>query len=328
MSMPTGRGSDFWQDFPSVREGLQAVRTRMAEATRVNNPVIEQAVRTLIEGDGKMLRPALVLVSSEFGRRRPAHLSSLAAALELLHVATLVHDDVIDDSPLRRGQPAAWSRFGRKDAVLTGDFLLSRCLSLTAAHTSPRNAQYLAEALGAICRMEIEQDAGRFQLDTSIRTYTRRILGKTALLFSLACHVGATESKADALIAERLRRAGYAIGMAFQIIDDILDYEADRGLLRKPTGNDLRAGVCTLPLICALRRDQGPLRALLERQDLSAEEVESAIAIVKESGGLDEARRHARRYTERALREIAQLQPSGPRQMLSSIARRMLEREY
>jgi heptaprenyl diphosphate synthase len=118
------------------------------------------------------------------------------------------------------------------------------------------------------------------------------------------------------------------MGMAFQIIDDILDYEADQGLLRKPTGNDLREGICTLPLICALRRDTGPLRSLMERKDFSAAAVESAIALVKESGGLDEARKYARRYTERALREIEALQPAGPRQLLSALARRMLEREY
>jgi heptaprenyl diphosphate synthase len=319
---------DFWSDFPGLGDDLERVAARMGEVCWADSAVAKDALASLFNGEGKLLRPGLFLIAARFGRIDPDKRIALAAALEILHTATLVHDDVIDDSPLRRGLPTVHARYGRKDAVLVGDYLLSRCFLLTAGYTTPENAVRLAKAMSVICLQEIEQDMDRFRCDKSIRRYLRKILGKTALLFALAAQVGASESKAPAAAARRLRRAGYAIGMAFQIIDDILDYGDDADMIGKPVGNDLRAGLSTLPLLCALRADDGRLAAAVDAGRFPTADVPTLIELVKERGGIDAARSYAKRYTERALAVIAELPAGGARDMLERLARRLLDRRY
>jgi heptaprenyl diphosphate synthase len=245
----------------------------------------------------------------------------------MLHMATLIHDDVIDDSPVRRGVPAAHIRYGERNAVLLGDYLLSRCFILAADYTSAEHALALARIISLICGMEIEQNSDAFGTNTSLRRYFRKIMGKSAMLFSLACHVGASEAKASRTVTERLRRIGYNIGMAFQIIDDILDYAGDPGEVRKPLGSDIKAGLITLPLICAIPRDRtGTLPSLFEGDSFSAGESEAIITLVRDAGGVEEARRYAARYTGRALREIEALPEGKPRDMMEKLTRRLLIR--
>ncbi|MFQ3546714.1 MAG: polyprenyl synthetase family protein [Termitinemataceae bacterium] len=326
--------ASFWSSIPEMDKALMTVSTIIGEATASQNPIIRDALSDIFGNRGKMLRPGLMILSARFGKKNPKTVYPLAAAVELLHTATLVHDDVIDDSPLRRGLPAPHIRFGKKDAVLIGDFLLSRCFLLAAEHTSPDNAVTLGRAISAICTMELEQDAERFRINDSLRSYLRKIIGKTALLFSLSCHVGALQTKAENGVTERLRRIGYNIGMAFQIIDDILDYTGDPDTLKKPIGNDLRAGLATLPLICALRRDDGRLRGLLRPQQAESASgwakvpVDSIIPLVHEMGGVTEARKYAQRYTDRALREIEKLPDIPEKVHIRSLAQNLLFRSY
>ena len=310
-------------------EALQGVSGDIRSAVHSGNPLIQEALDSLFQGDGKLLRPGLLIIASRFGKGDEKKFSALGAAMEILHTATLVHDDVIDDSPLRRGQPAAHVRYGRKDAVLVGDYLLSRCFLLASEYTSPKNAVLLAKAVSTMCSMEIEQDTDRYRADISVRRYLRKILGKTALLFSLACYIGAKEAKTSPIIMQRLRRAGYDIGMAFQIIDDILDYAGDPEVVRKPTGNDIRAGIATLPLICALSADrEGSLAALVDSETFRRGDPQKILELTIKLGGVEAARQHARRYTERALSEIARLPDTEPRRMLDQLARALLERSY
>jgi heptaprenyl diphosphate synthase len=268
-----------------------------------------------------------LLIASSFGKDQEEKRFPLAAALEILHTATLIHDDVIDNSRLRRGLPAAHEKYGQKDAVLIGDFLLSRCFLLTAQYTSAENAEYLARAISALCTMELEQDADRFRSSVSVRPYLRKITGKTALLFSLACHVGASEAKAPPLVASKLRRIGYNLGMAFQIIDDILDYTGEENRIRKPRGNDVKAGIVTLPLILALRRDtRGKLAALVGENTFPRSDFNKIIRLTLELGGIEESYRYSRRYTNRALKEIAGLPPGKSRTMMEKLTHKLLER--
>jgi len=305
-------------------EALQKVSGIIGEAAASPNPIIREGLSSLFAGEGKLLRPGLLLLAARFGKPREKHYH-LAAALEMLHIATLVHDDVIDDSPLRRGLPALHTRYGRRDAILLGDYLFSRCFVLAGQYTSPKNARYLARLISIICTMEIEQNNDRWKTIASLRGYLRKILGKSALLFSLACHVGASEAKAPAETTERLRRAGYNIGMAFQIIDDMLDYAGDPGQVRKPLGNDITAGIVTLPALCALSRDK-TLGEIFSRPVFTPEEGRLIFERVRQSGGVEEAGRYAGRYTGRALREIAGLPPGQPRDLFNTLTERLLRR--
>lgn len=320
--------TDFWNTYPGISEELKRVNEVVAQAVRTDNPLIGEAIRGIFDGDGKMLRPGLLLLSSRFGKRDPRKTAALAAALEMLHVATLIHDDVIDDSPVRRGRPAVHVETGRKDAVLVGDYLLSRCFLLTSEYTSPENATLLARAISVICSMEIEQDVDRYTANPSVRKYLRKIMGKTALLFSLACHVGGSESRVPIKTANALRRIGYDIGMAFQVIDDILDYSGTAAEFGKPVGNDLRAGLATLPLLCALRNDDGVLSRMVAPDSFANLDVAEAVSAVVARGGIEGARRYARGYTERALREIRGLPEGEARDSMERLARQLLIRRY
>ena len=319
--------TSYWKDFPGMPEALEKVSGIIRSASASQNPIISEGLTGLFNGNGKLLRPGLLLIAAGFGKIKEKHYR-LAAALEMLHMATLIHDDVIDDSPLRRGIPALHTRFGKQNAVLTGDFLLARCFLLTAEYTSPKNALNLARLISIICTMEIEQNSDRFSNNISLRGYLRKIMGKSALLFSLACFAGAYEAKASAETCERLRRAGYNIGIAFQIIDDILDYTGNQDIVRKSLGNDISAGLITLPVLCALDLDKtGTLRDIFSRDTFTADEGRVVFSVVQNCGGPAAAGKYAEQYTRRALREIGRLPPGKPRDMMEALTRKLLTRE-
>ena len=308
-------------------EALDKVSGIIRDSSVSENPIVSEGLRDLFDGNGKLLRPGLLLLAAGFGKVHEKHYR-LAAALEMLHMATLIHDDVIDDSPLRRGLPAMHTRFGKKNAVLIGDFLLSRCFILTAEFTSPQNAVNLARVIAVICTMEIEQNNDRWSSNISMRSYLRKIMGKSALLFSLACYAGAEEAKASREICMRLRRIGYDIGIAFQIIDDILDYSGDQELVRKKLGNDITAGLITLPVLCAIPLDKsGVLKNIFAKKTFTAEESLKIYDLVRESGGSEAAGKHAQTYTDRAIKEIYLLPPGKARDMLETLTRQLLVRD-
>jgi len=319
--------TSFWNEFSGIPESLQKVSGIIENSLVSQNPIITDGLKHLFNGGGKLLRPGLLLLCAQFGKIQDRHYK-LAAALEMLHMATLAHDDVIDDSPLRRGLPALHSRYGKRDAVLMGDFLLSRCFLLTAEYTSPQNAINLARLISIICTMEIEQNNDRFKSNASLRSYLRKIMGKSALVFSLACFAGAHEAKVSRELCERFRRIGYNIGIAFQIIDDVLDYTGDQDLVRKSLGNDISAGLVTMPLLCALRLDSsGELRDIFSRETFTEEEGKTIFSLVRSLGGPQAAGKYAENYTNRALREISVLPPGKNRDMLETLTRRLLIRQ-
>ena len=288
---------------------------------------LADAVERLVDANGKMLRPAFLIMAGRFGRK-PKDLTDLAAAIELLHIATLIHDDVIDDADTRRGVPTIHALYGTKEAVLAGDWLFSRCFRLASEASSPGNARLLAALIGALCSEEIHQDMERFAWPASERNYLRKIAGKTAALFSLALRAGAVETKASPSVVAALTRAGYDAGMAFQIMDDVLDYGSSEGAMRKPVAKDVREGLCTLPLILALRADPGRIRPLLGSAKPSDAAVEAIVAAVRDSGAMDSARAIASRYTDRAMRELSRLPGGCARDDLHATVERLLSRTF
>ncbi|HEY9054926.1 MAG TPA: polyprenyl synthetase family protein [Rectinemataceae bacterium] len=324
--------TDFWNWSPDLAKKLGEVEAILLDT--IEDPAFPLSAETkaLVLSGGKMLRPAFTLLGAGFGkggrkasRTRTAH---LAAAIELLHTATLVHDDILDQADVRRGLPALHTRFGTVNAVLAGDWLFSACFRLVADYSDARSSRILARFVGAICASEIRQDLDKHSFSASRRQYLRTIAGKTAALFSLSLHVGAATAGADPLITQRLRRAGYDIGMAFQIIDDILDCESDDITLKKPAGNDLKEGLCTLPLICALETAGKRIRPLLSPVPLDGERVSLVLAEIRAAGGLEKARSLARAFTARASREISSLPPCPAKTELEAAAGRLLDRKY
>lgn len=320
--------TDFWTQMPDMAARLDAVRARMRLVVSEARFPLSDAVIGLIDANGKMLRPAFMLIAGRFGRRKGVDLTDLAAAIELLHIATLIHDDVIDASPTRRGAPTLHTSYGAKDAVLAGDWLFSRCFALAAESSSPGNATLLASLIGALCSEEIHQDLERFSWPASERNYLRKIAGKTAALFSLSLRAGAVEAGAPPAVVAALTRVGYDVGMAFQIMDDVLDYESTEGEMRKPVGNDLREGLCTLPLILALKAGTPGPRPLLGTSAPDDAAVASVVASVRASGALDAAKARAADYTDRAMRELSRLPGGSAREDLHAIVGRLLTRTF
>ena len=327
-----------------MERDLQRVREVMGETVRRARPGLREPLEELADRRGKMLRPAFVTLAARMRQERrrrlfgfrdvpfgmevelPERIYRMAAAVEILHLATLVHDDIVDDAEQRRGGPAAHRLYGSRDAALMGDYLFSSCFSLVAEHGTMENARIIAAGVARICEAEIGETENQGPSDVSLRGYLRRIAGKTAILFALSFHVGADEHEVRPGDVGRLRRMGYDIGMGFQVIDDILDLTGDPRKLGKPAGADLRQGILTAPIILALDHDDD--ERLWWMLSSESPDVQAVVDAVEDRGGFRRARAIARGYTERALREASSLPEGEVRNTLVASARRLLEREY
>ncbi len=298
----------FWDGYPELERELEDVRTLILDRASTDDRDVRAAIDHLLSASGKMLRPAFVLLASRFGRADPGRTHRVAAAVEMLHMATLVHDDIIDGATRRRGVATLNATAGTRTAVLVGDWLLASSVSLIVDLGETQDARALAAITARICAGEISQSTDRGVVHTSVRRYLRRIAAKTAALFSLSFYVGARESGCQAQVSGVLRRLGYCLGMGFQIIDDILDFQGEGARTGKPTGTDLGQGIYTLPVILALRAESGPrIRAALRHPPRSSRAIARAAMLVRNAGGIEAARRVAEAYTERSLREISRL---------------------
>jgi heptaprenyl diphosphate synthase len=318
----------FWEGHPELSDLLGRVRGEIVARAGGGDGPVPTAVRRLVESNGKMLRPAFVLLASSFGAPEAGRVRRAAAAIEMLHLATLVHDDIIDEASVRRGIQTLHALAGNRAAVLTGDWLFAGAFSLVAEFADMGSARALAALVARICAGEIGQAADRYRVDASLRRYLRTIAGKTAVLFALSFHVGARESGCDAAVRGTLVRLGYNLGMGFQIIDDILDFEGTTAETGKPTGSDLAQGIFTLPVVLGLRADDGALAAALAHPPYTAERLSRIVELISRRGGLEGARRYARAYTERSKREIARLPDTSARHTLTAVSDRLLHRTY
>ncbi len=325
----------FWGAYPAIAAELEGIRGLILETAAAGDDEVHASIRRIVESNGKMLRPAFVMLAARFGAADRGRMARLGAAVELMHMATLVHDDLIDGAELRRGVPTLHTNLGPRTAVLAGDTLFAACFSLIADHADAATARSLSRLVGLMCEGEIAETTERFLVTRSVRRYLRRTAAKTALLFSLAFLVGGRESGSPGPVVDTLRRLGWNLGMAFQIVDDILDFEADGQQVGKPVANDLAQGIFTLPVVLALKSDDGVLeRALAERRYMgrrpgrTRREVARIDGLIRSRGGFDGARAWARRYTERARREIERLPAGEPRDVLAGVTEQLLHRAY
>ena len=318
----------FWDGHPELSRELDNVREAILSRAATDDAEVHSAIALLMESSGKMLRPAFVLLSSRFGSPDNGRIIRIGAAVEMLHMATLVHDDIIDGASTRRGSATLHALQGPRKAVLVGDWLFASCFSMIADLAEKENGQSLSRLVARICGSEISQSSDRYIAHTSVRRYLRRIAGKTAALFSLSFHVGAFESGCPAEVCGTLRRLGYCLGMGFQIIDDILDFEHLGGETGKPTGSDLSQGIYTLPTILGLQRDNGQLADALSRRPRGRRALSRAARLIEERDGFRAARELARGYTERALREVGRLPPNPARGILEEVTGKLLHRKY
>lgn len=310
---------------------MSSVEAVLASTLTTSNAVVSEVAEYLLATSGKRLRPALVLLSGQFGRRGTEidrRLDTVAAAVELIHMATLVHDDILDNATLRRGQEAVRVRFSDGVAVLAGDYLFARAFQLFATARDPRIVDLAADVVHVMCVGEIAQ-----QLDTrkvvSEAAYRQRIEAKTAYFLEASCRLGAMAAEAAPDVIDALGRFGHNIGMAFQVVDDLLDWQADPKELGKAIGGDLSAGVYTLPVIFALSREsvRDELETLLSGPD-PASHLSAIRALLDRAGALDYAHAFAETNIQRALGQVRLLPDSPGKNALTDLAQFILARNF
>lgn len=319
-----------------VQDELQQVERMLREVARAEYPELRNLLQQAFAAGGKRLRPALALLAGKLHPTDPDKLLALAASIETLHTATLIHDDVIDQSLVRRGHPTMNVLAGTKVTILAGDYLFARSAEFAAVTKSTRIMDIFARALMTICAGEIRQNyrptdvrsLGSNGLEGALHDYHRRIYGKTASLFEAAAEAAAVLSAAPEDQIRALRQYGCNLGMAFQIVDDVLDFTGDEKTLGKPAGSDLRQGLVTLPVIRYLAAH--PAHPLVMQALMSPGTdglVDNVVALIRGSPAIPASLDYAREFTATAQDALRALPDNVYRQGLYDLARFVVERD-
>ena len=307
-----------------MREVDGVVARRLASSV----PLVGQVSRYIISSGGKRLRPALLLLVCRALGFRGEQRFNLAAVVEFIHTATLLHDDVVDESTLRRGRATANEHFGNPASVLVGDFLYSRAFQMMLDAHDMRVMEILADATNVIAEGEVMQLMNMHDPNLDEAAYVQVIRSKTAKLFEASARLGAVLAGAPPAVEQACAEYGQAVGTAFQVIDDVLDYAGTAEELGKNLGDDLREGKVTLPLIAAMRRGSDEQRALIRRAvetgDLA--ELEHVVEIVRATGALEVAHEAAAAEARRAMSAATQLPANEHAQALVQLAASLLAR--
>jgi len=308
----------------SMRQVDAVIRTRLSSQVAL----IDQIASYIVTAGGKRIRPRLVLLFSEaLGFRGPEQFD-LAAVVEFIHTATLLHDDVVDESSMRRGRATANATFGNAASVLVGDFLYSRAFQMMVGINRIRVLDVLADATNVIAEGEVLQLMNMHDPDITVEAYLKVIRFKTAKLFEASARLGAVLAEAPTPVEESCAAFGRALGTAFQLVDDLLDYEGNSHQLGKNVGDDLREGKPTMPLLIAMERGSDSERRTI-RHAIEHGEVErlgEIIAIVKATGALDATREAAVREANKASDCLLNLPESGAREALLELCAQSVHR--
>ncbi|WLR60284.1 heptaprenyl diphosphate synthase component II [Guptibacillus hwajinpoensis] len=316
--------------YASLKKDLSFIESELEQTVDAHHPVLRDASNHLLKAGGKRIRPVFVLLSGKFGDYNLPLMKNVAVALELIHMASLVHDDVIDDAEMRRGAKTIKAKWDNRVAMYTGDYIFARAIELVTELKEPAANTILSTAILEMSIGEIEQIRDQFNWNQNVRDYFRRIKRKTALLIATSCELGAVAAGASKAEQRHLKRFGYYVGMSYQITDDILDYTGTVKQLGKPAGGDLLQGNITLPVLYAMNQGNKEeiMNVFSEELYASQEQVNQVISIVKSSGGIEHARDISDRYLQKAFHELDQLPSHSARTSLRQIAEYIGKRKH
>jgi geranylgeranyl pyrophosphate synthase len=312
-----------------VQEDIALVEAQFDLIKQVELVPLAQMLDHVLGAGGKRIRPALALLGGTFGDYDLDRLVPLAASIELLHTATLVHDDVIDAAATRRGRPTANHLYDNAVSVMIGDFLFAHAAELVARIGSVRVVRLFAQTLMRMVTGEIDQDVGAFDASKRISDYLTRIGGKTASLFGTACEGGGITAGAAEPYVAALRDYGFYLGIAFQIVDDVLDFIGDEAVMGKPAGSDLMQGTLTLPSLLAMEEPSGRIAVtrLFGARRNKAQLLEHALDVIRGGDAIARAQSFAEEYAQRAI-DAASLLPDTPgRRTLVELTHMVLTRD-
>ncbi len=315
--------------FDLVRADLEVVETRMRSSPGGHHPQLDEAIDHLLSSGGKRLRPILVLLTcGMLGVDCDASIT-LAAAVEMLHTATLVHDDLIDGSLIRRGYPTLNAKLSLGATVLTGDYIFARAAHLASGIGSKALMRIFSRTLMTIVNGEISQLFGT-EIEDPRQEYFNRIYAKTASLFEVSCEGAALLSESDKEVVETMKSFGYNVGIAFQIVDDILDFVSEQEQVGKPVANDLKQGLITLPTLYYLESnpEDGNLYEELVQRKLTDKAIENLIQSIRNSGAIDQALEQAEEFTSTAKNLLGNMPSTPERNGLYEFADYVVQRTF
>ena len=317
------------QPLSLIASGMTEVDKVITSKLSTGVPLVGQVCQYIISAGGKRLRPALMLMMSGALDYRHSHQHTLAAVVEFIHTATLLHDDVVDESTLRRGRDTANELFGNAASVLVGDFLYSRAFQMMVEVGEMRVMEVLAEATNVIAEGEVMQLMNMRDASLDKTGYLKVIRSKTAKLFEASARLAPIMAKAHVDTETACAAYGQALGTAFQVIDDVLDYEGDATVMGKNLGDDLREGKVTLPVIHALENTAGAERDMLIHaiEHANDSNLEQVLTIIRRTGGVEAARQAAEEEAQRAIDAAMQLPDSPYRKALIDLASALQSRE-
>ncbi len=313
--------------YEPIQGDLVRVEDRLRSVCKVGSPQLSKLLDYTLKNSGKRIRPALVLLSGKFYHYDLGCLLPMATAVEVLHTATLVHDDVIDNSLVRRGYPTVNKVWGEDKAILFGDYLLAKSQELVAETQNLQVIRLFAQTYMTLSGGELNQAFNAFNLEQTRQQYLQRISAKTASLISLATESGAILSQAPERSVEVLKQYGHNLGIAFQIVDDILDFIGTEEEMGKPTGSDLAQGTLTLPAMLLLERypEDNPVRRLFQNEDRQ-ENIELAMELVRNSSIPQECYAVASDYCAKACQNLSLLPDNACRRSLIQLAEYVVKR--
>jgi octaprenyl-diphosphate synthase len=313
-----------------LRDELIIFEKKFREAVKSQTPLLDRIMRFIVNRKGKQLRPMFVLLSAKLCGEINGSTYRAASLVELLHTATLVHDDVVDESLERRNFFSTYALWKTKISVLVGDYLLAKGLLLSLDHSDFRILQLLSNAVRLMSEGELLQIEKSRSLNLNEEIYFEIIRNKTASLLASSCAAGAFSSSNNEILAEKLRRFGENVGIAFQIKDDLFDYGNES--VGKPTGNDIKEKKMTLPLIYTLNKIEKPLKReliyIIKNQNKDAQKVHYVINKVIENGGIQYATEKMNTYRDEALNILYEFEDNDVRKALEELVRFTTDRKY
>ncbi|SHN19624.1 heptaprenyl diphosphate synthase component II [Gracilibacillus kekensis] len=306
-----------------LKKDLSLIEDALEVSVYADQEILNEASLQLLKAGGKRLRPVFVLLASKFGDYNLEKIKNVASSLELIHMASLVHDDVIDNSDLRRGKPTVKAKWDNQVAMLTGDYIFAKALQQFTEIEEPRAHQILSHTMIELTIGEIEQIKDKYKVDQNFRNYLKRIKRKTALLISSSCQLGAIVANTDNKSEKALFRYGYYMGMSYQIIDDILDFTASEKELGKPAGSDLINGNITLPVLYAL---EDPLihkeltNLFSNKKQVTSDAIKPIISKIISSNAIEKAKKVSDMYLQKAYESLQLLPNNQAKESLENIA--------
>lgn len=321
-------GMKFKMMYSFLKSDLDIIEKTLEEAVQADSALLRQASLHLLQAGGKRIRPIFVLLAAKFGNYDIHTIKKVAVSLELIHAASLIHDDVIDDADIRRGKPTVKEKWDNRVAMYTGDYIFARSLELMTQIEKPEAHRILSNTMVELCVGEIKQMEDKYRFEQNIKDYLRRIKRKTALLIAASCQLGAIAADVEKDVHQKLARFGYYVGMSYQIIDDILDFTGTEKELGKPAGGDLLQGNITLPVLFAMEDEAIRRDIVTVHENMPREEIDRLIKKIKQSTAIEQARKVSANYLNKALNILEELPKNKANTALKNIANYIGNRKF